>query len=56
MPLPWRDDLMDILSEYVGENAKVLLPGLWFDIGRKLQLLDMHTWISLRGSIKSVLV
>lgn len=35
MPLPWRDDLMDILSEYVGENAKVLLPGLWFDIGEK---------------------
>ncbi|HPP10749.1 MAG TPA: glycosyl hydrolase [Defluviitoga tunisiensis] len=35
MPLPWRDDLINILSSHIGENAKLLLPGLWFDIGEK---------------------
>ncbi len=30
--LPWRDDLVDLLSASIGEDASVLLPGLWYDI------------------------
>lgn len=35
MALPWRDDLLEMLSEAMGCDAKPLLAGLWFDIGEK---------------------
>lgn len=35
LPIPWRMDLPELLSAHLGENARVLLPGLWYDIGEK---------------------
>ncbi len=35
LPIPWRVDLPELLSARLGENARVLLPGLWYDIGEK---------------------
>ncbi|MCR4622888.1 MAG: hypothetical protein K5663_12485 [Clostridiales bacterium] len=35
LPVPWRQDLPELLSAKLGENARRLLPGLWFDIGEK---------------------
>lgn len=31
--LPWRDDLIDMLISRLGNDAKKLLPALWYDIG-----------------------
>jgi len=39
MPLPWRDDLPALLSEHIGEDASLLLPGLWFGMGEKTSLI-----------------
>lgn len=39
MPLPWRDDLPALLSEHTGEDSRLLLPALWFDMGEKTSLL-----------------
>lgn len=33
LPIPWRMDMPAILSEQMGRPARVLLPGLWYDIG-----------------------
>lgn len=33
LPIPWRLDLPEILSQQMGVNARRLLPGLWYDIG-----------------------
>jgi len=39
MHLPWRDDLVALLSEHTGEDAKLLLPALWFNMGLKTSLI-----------------
>ena len=31
MQLPWCPDMLDLLSEHIGENASRLLPALWFE-------------------------
>lgn len=33
LPVPWRVDLTELLSAQLGEPARRLLPGLWYDIG-----------------------
>lgn len=33
LPIPWRLDLPELLSAQLGEDARRLLPGLWYDIG-----------------------
>lgn len=33
--LPWRDDIIDMLISRLGNDAKTLLPALWYDIGEK---------------------
>ncbi|MBQ7726789.1 MAG: hypothetical protein IJT66_06565, partial [Clostridia bacterium] len=33
--LPWRKDLLERLTEQLGEDAKPLLPALWYDCGEK---------------------
>ena len=33
LPIPWRMDMPDILSEQIGKPVRALLPGLWYDIG-----------------------
>lgn len=33
LPIPWRPDLPELLSGHLGEPARRLLPGLWYDIG-----------------------
>ncbi len=33
LPIPWRLDLPELLSVQLGEPARRLLPGLWYDIG-----------------------
>lgn len=33
LPIPWRMDLPELLSRSLGEPARRLLPGLWYDIG-----------------------
>lgn len=33
LPVPWRLDLPAILSGRMGSDARILLPGLWYDIG-----------------------
>ncbi len=30
--LPWRDDLVELLSDKTGEDAALLLPGLWYNV------------------------
>ena len=35
LPVPWRTDMPELLTEKLGENARRLLPGLWYDIGEK---------------------
>lgn len=35
IPLPWRQGLVEMLSADMGEDARPLLPGLWYDIGEK---------------------
>lgn len=35
LPIPWRLDMPEILSQRLGQNARALLPGLWYDIGRE---------------------
>ncbi|MBN1777061.1 MAG: hypothetical protein JW811_02975 [Clostridiales bacterium] len=33
IPIPWRAGLMDELKRALGDNARALLPGIWYDIG-----------------------
>lgn len=33
MPLPWTDAVLPMLSAELGRDARVLLPGLWYDVG-----------------------
>lgn len=33
IPVPWRVDMLPMLAETLGKNARALLPGLWYDIG-----------------------
>ncbi len=33
LPIPWRLDLPELLSQELGTPARRLLPGLWYDIG-----------------------
>ena len=33
LPIPWRMDLPEILTRQMGRPARLLLPGLWYDIG-----------------------
>ena len=33
LPIPWRMDLPQLLSAQLGQPARRLLPGLWYDIG-----------------------
>ena len=33
--MPWRDDLTDLISAQIGDQAKAFLPALWYDIGEK---------------------
>lgn len=35
LALPWRDDLVEMLSNQIGEDARLLLPGLWYKMGTK---------------------
>ena len=37
IPVPWRLDMPEILSEALGEDARRLLPGLWYDIGEETE-------------------
>ena len=33
LPVPWREDMAELLSRRMGRDARPLLPGLWYDIG-----------------------
>lgn len=33
LPIPWRMDLTELLTQRLGTRARALLPGLWYDIG-----------------------
>ena len=33
LPIPWRKDMAELLSHRLGQDARPLLPGLWYDIG-----------------------
>lgn len=33
--IPWREDFVELLETELGENAKVLLPAFWYDMGEK---------------------
>ena len=35
LPLPWRDDMVDLLTARTGEEVITLLPALWCDMGSK---------------------
>ena len=35
VPMPWRDDILSMLQAAAGEEARLDLPGLWFDIGAR---------------------
>lgn len=33
LPVPWRLDMPEILTRQMGQDARRLLPGLWYDVG-----------------------
>ena len=33
LPVPWRLDMPEILTRHMGQDARRLLPGLWYDVG-----------------------
>ena len=39
LPVPWRLDMPDILSDRMGRAARALLPGLWYEIGPMTSLI-----------------
>ena len=39
LPVPWRMDMPQILSERMGREARCLLPGLWYEIGPMTPLI-----------------
>ncbi len=52
IPIPWRVDMVGLLKETLGENARALLPGLWYDIGedtRRVRYALMDTASRLYG-------
>ncbi len=34
LPIPWRMDLPELLTKQMGKDARKLLPGLWYNIGK----------------------
>ncbi|MGN1019211.1 MAG: hypothetical protein ACI4O7_02455, partial [Aristaeellaceae bacterium] len=33
LPVPWRPDMPELLTRQLGQDARRLLPGLWYDVG-----------------------
>jgi hypothetical protein len=46
MTLPWRHDLLDLISGRIGEDARTILFGLWFDIGEKTSVIR-HAYMDI---------
>lgn len=52
LPYPWRMDMPELLTKQLGKPARVLLPGLWYDIGedtRRIRYAMMDTVSRLYG-------
>lgn len=52
LPYPWRMDMPELLTQQLGKPARVLLPGLWYDIGedtRRIRYAMMDTVSRLYG-------
>jgi hypothetical protein len=39
VPLPWRDDMTELLREKTGEDPKLLFPALWYGMGEKTSVI-----------------
>jgi hypothetical protein len=39
LPLPWRDDMADMLTARTGQDARCLLPALWYGMGEQTSLI-----------------
>ncbi len=52
IPIPWRSHMLEILKPDLGEDARALLPGIWYDIGpetRRVRYAVMDTVSRLYG-------